>query len=136
MNRVRELRTERGLTQKELGELIGRSNHAVQKWEKGDSSIPEDIIVNLCTILGTTADYLLCRTDVNTRRIELRGDQLPQELRDAGLDYVQMLREYVDTQGGIRPDVRRELLRLVAEAKDLPDDDGRSARRRKQQNQT
>jgi len=38
------------------------------------------------------------------------------------LEYVQLLREYVDEQGGIRADVQKELLRLVAEAKVLPDE--------------
>jgi len=131
MNRIKALRGERGLTQKELGDLIGKSNHSIQKYETGDSTVPENVIHSLCDILGATADYLLCRTDINDRRLELRGDQLPENLRDAGLEYVQMLREYVDEQGGIRADVQKELLRLVAEAKLLPDKDTRVSRPRK-----
>ena len=45
-NRIYELRTQKGLSQKELGGLLGVSNKAVSKWETG-TAIPktEEIMV-------------------------------------------------------------------------------------------
>lgn len=117
MNRIRELRLDRGLSQEDLGELVGKSNHSIGKWEKEITEPSTADIDLLCDILGATSDYLFCRTNYNTRRIELDVEQLPQNLRDAGLRHVSMLREYVDANGGILPEIQRELLRLIAEAK-------------------
>jgi transcriptional regulator with XRE-family HTH domain len=133
VNRIAELRRERRLTQTELGIIVHKTKFAISKWESSTNDPSQDDLDILCEVLGADSDYLMGRTDINTRRIELRGNQLPENLRDAGLEYVQMLREYVDEQGGIRADVQKELLRLVAEAKLLPDKDTRMSRPRKRQ---
>ena len=36
-NFIKELRKEKGLTQKELAEIIGLSDKTISKWETGDS---------------------------------------------------------------------------------------------------
>ena len=58
-NYIRNLRKSKGLTQKELADKLGISFQAVSKWEKGDTLPDTGIILNLCEILGTTADKLL-----------------------------------------------------------------------------
>lgn len=121
MNRIRELRLALGYSQKELGSKIDKSLYAISKWELGERQPSNEDLVRLCDVLGTTADYLLERTDGNERRVELAGDGLPKSLRDAGLEKVQLLREYIDENGGLLPEVQKELLRLVAEAKLLQD---------------
>lgn len=117
MNRIRELRLALGYSQKELGIKVDKSLYAVSKWELGEREPSNDDLIKLCDALGTTADYLLGRTDVNARRVEIEGEQLPKSLRDAGLEKVQLLREYIDENGGLLPEVQKELLRLVAEAR-------------------
>lgn len=117
MNRIRELRLALGYSQKELGSKVDKSLYTVSKWELGEREPSNEDLVKLCDALGTTADYLLGRTDVNARRVELDGAQLPKSLREAGLEKVQLLREYIDENGGLLPEVQKELLRLVAEAK-------------------
>jgi transcriptional regulator with XRE-family HTH domain len=121
MNRIRELRLALGYSQKELGNMVDKSLYAVSKWELGEREPSNEDLIKLCDALGTTADYLLGRTDANTRRVELEGAALPKSLRDAGLEKVQLLREYIDENGGLPPEVQKELLRLVAEAKLLQD---------------
>lgn len=121
MNRIRELRLALGYSQKELGNKVDKSLYTVSKWELGERQPSNEDLVKLCDALGTTADYLLGRTDANARRVELEGARLPKSLRDAGLEKVQLLREYIDENGGLLPEVQKELLRLVAEAKLLQD---------------
>lgn len=59
-NRIYELRKGKGLSQKELGALIGVSNKAVSKWETGASAPKTETIINLAAVLGVTAEELLC----------------------------------------------------------------------------
>ncbi|MGN1295403.1 MAG: helix-turn-helix domain-containing protein [Bacilli bacterium] len=54
-----ELRKKRGVTQKELGKVLGVSNKTVSKWEKG--TIEPDIasMINISTYYGITIDQLV-----------------------------------------------------------------------------
>jgi transcriptional regulator with XRE-family HTH domain len=51
MNRLRQLRTERGLTQEKLGELIGTTGATVQRLESGNRQLTEVWIKRLCKAL-------------------------------------------------------------------------------------
>lgn len=126
MNRIRQLRQLKGYSQKELGEKINRTTSAISKWELEQRELSKEDRRLLCLLFGVTSDYLMGLADINDYKAELYGEKLPKPLRDVGLERVELLREYIDENGGIHPDVQRELLRLVAEAKLLSDTDGHS----------
>lgn len=52
-------RKEKGLTQKQLAEMLKISNRAVSKWETGKSCPDVSIMLELCGILGITVNELL-----------------------------------------------------------------------------
>ena len=58
-NFVSTLRLRRGLSQKELGALVGVSNKAVSKWENGAAKPQTEICRRLANVLGITLDELL-----------------------------------------------------------------------------
>ena len=58
-NKLYELRTGKGLTQKELGKLLGVSNKAVSKWETGEAKPRLDTVNKLSAILGVSVSELL-----------------------------------------------------------------------------
>lgn len=58
-NFVSTLRLRRGLSQKELGALVGVSNKAVSKWENGAAKPQTAICRRLANVLGVTLDELL-----------------------------------------------------------------------------
>lgn len=58
--RIAELRKERGLTQEQLGQLVGVSAQAVSKWEKGGAPDVE-LLPALADRLGVTIDGLFGR---------------------------------------------------------------------------
>ena len=62
MNRLKELREEKGLKQDEVGRIIGVHNATISKYEVGTSSLTEDLIMKFCDLYGVTADYLLGRS--------------------------------------------------------------------------
>ncbi len=58
-NFLHELRTRRGLTQYQLGALVGVSDKAVSKWENGSSKPQSNILYKLSEVLGISVDELL-----------------------------------------------------------------------------
>ncbi len=58
-NRLLELRTKRGLTQKELAKIIGVSNKAVSKWETGETMPRVKTMQKLAEVFSTTYADLL-----------------------------------------------------------------------------
>lgn len=55
---IYELRKKNGLTQSELGKLVGVSNRAVSKWESGISVPSIETLGKLCKVLCVSADRL------------------------------------------------------------------------------
>lgn len=58
-NFICHLRTEKGLSQSQLGNMIGVSNKAVSKWEMGVSKPRPAMLVTLATLFGVTVEELL-----------------------------------------------------------------------------
>lgn len=57
--RLRELRTERKLTQKQLASLLNTTDDSVFSWEKGRSQPPLETVRKICKIFEVSADFLL-----------------------------------------------------------------------------
>ena len=57
--KIKMLRTEKGLTQAELGELLNKSGSTVRMWELDRSQPSPQTIRLLCDVLGTTPNALL-----------------------------------------------------------------------------
>ena len=57
--RLRELRKELNLTQKEVAKAIGITVSAYSNYEQGLREPPYAILVNLCKFFKVTSDYLL-----------------------------------------------------------------------------
>ena len=54
-----ELRNKKGLTQKELGKLLGVSDKAVSKWETGEAMPRTAKLVLITDLFGVTMEQLL-----------------------------------------------------------------------------
>ncbi|WP_247644746.1 helix-turn-helix transcriptional regulator [Streptococcus sp. NLN76] len=63
MNRLKELRTEKKLTQKELAKKIGVHYRTLQNWETNETQIKPDKAQILADYFGVTAGYLLGYSD-------------------------------------------------------------------------
>lgn len=59
MNKIKELREKKGLTQKELARLMGVSHNTISGYETGYRKPDIDKIIELSLILDTTPDELL-----------------------------------------------------------------------------
>ena len=57
-NRVRELRTEAGMTQQQLADLVSVSRQTINAIEKGDYNPTIRLCISICRALGKTLDEL------------------------------------------------------------------------------
>lgn len=58
-NYITILRSNKGLTQKDLGDRLGVSYQAVSKWERGESLPDTALLPDLANVLETTIDHIL-----------------------------------------------------------------------------
>ena len=57
--RIRDLREDRDLRQKDIAKLLGMSQTGYSKYETGENDIPTSILIQLADFYGTSVDYLL-----------------------------------------------------------------------------
>ena len=61
--RIRDLREDRDLTQKQVAQMLGMSQTGYSKYEIGENDIPTIVLIKLADFYQTSTDYLLGRTD-------------------------------------------------------------------------
>ncbi len=67
--RIRNLREDNDLTQKQMGEILSCSQRVYSNYERGDLDIPTEILIKLADYYDVSVDYILERTNnKKTRR--------------------------------------------------------------------
>ncbi|MDE5995937.1 MAG: helix-turn-helix domain-containing protein [Eubacterium sp.] len=61
--RIRDLREDADLTQKELAKVLNCSQQVYSNYELGQRDIPTAILIELAKFYNTTTDYILGLTD-------------------------------------------------------------------------
>jgi len=62
--RIRELREDRDLLQKQIADYLNCSQVAYSRYELGTRNIPTDVLIKLARFYNTSTDYLLGLTHV------------------------------------------------------------------------
>lgn len=101
MNRIRELREQKGLQQKELAVDLGISQPTVSDWEAGRKVPSAKSTMKLSKYFGVSVEYLM-------------GEQEPITVRTAGQSHPDELTEVLYRRPGMRI--------LFDAAKDAPDE--------------
>ncbi len=66
MNRLKDLREDNDLLQKDVAKIINMSQTGYSKYEVGTNDVPTEILKKLADYYDTSVDYILYRTDVRT----------------------------------------------------------------------
>lgn len=64
--RIRDLREDADLTQKQVAQYLKMSQTGYSKYETGENDIPTAIWKSLADFYGVSVDYLMGRTDEKT----------------------------------------------------------------------
>ena len=104
MNRLKELRQEKKLSQKEIAESLGFSLRSFQRMENGESQIKPEKAQLLADYFGVSVGYLLGYSDV---RFEL--EQIEKAIKN----------RLIDSESTINKDVFEDTLKIVELARFL-----------------
>ena len=81
---ISDMRKEKGLTQKQLAELVGVSDKAVSRWETGKGLPDTSIMPELCKALDININELLSGERLNADTYSGKAEKLMVDLvRDA-----------------------------------------------------
>ncbi len=61
--RIRDMREDNDLTQKQISSIINCDQSLYSKYERGEREIPLALIIKLADYYNTSVDYLIGRTD-------------------------------------------------------------------------
>ncbi len=61
--RIRDLREDSDLKQRELADILGCSQRVYSNYERGDLDIPTEVLIKLARFYGVSVDYILGLTD-------------------------------------------------------------------------
>ena len=97
-DRIRELRIKSGLTQEELGRLIGVQKSAIRKYEAGAvENIKRSSIQIMADTFGVTPTYLMCLDDrpatIALSRDDNKYDDLPEEAQQEIENFIAYTRQ-------------------------------------------
>lgn len=108
MNRIKELRKEKGLTQLELAKITNNTQTTVSGWEKGKIFPREDTLNFLADYFECSIDYLTGRADDfgNIQHPEQKEELTPSE------------RELLEMYRGLSPEGKGTAKTLVKSVKE------------------
>lgn len=69
MNRIKELRIEKGLLQSDIAKYIKKSERIVGFYESGERDPSTDTLLKLSELFDVSIDYILGRTDIKNSKI-------------------------------------------------------------------
>ena len=100
MNRIRDLRIEKGWNQEYLGSLLNVQKSAVSKYEQGKISLNDDIIKKLSEIFEVSSDYLIGNSDIRNPE-NINKDTLTDKDEKDIAKTMQKLKEQLSNDQGL-----------------------------------
>ena len=61
--RIRNLREDKDMKQREVAKMLGMSQTGYSKYETGENDIPSQVLIKLAKLYDTSVDYLLNLTN-------------------------------------------------------------------------
>ena len=102
--RIRDMRLEKGMSQQELGDLIGVTKVSICGYENGTRTPSLETFCILAEIFETTTDYLLGR-EVSV--VNEEGNEYIGSISKDDIEIIQELRHYPNLYGKLIKDVKR-----------------------------
>ena len=102
MERIKELRLARNMTQKELADMLGVDRTAIVKYETGKNGPTSEILIKLAKIFNVSLEYLLGIDDIKE-----------ETKKDLTAQYSDEAKKIYDILSELTPENQKKLLELA-----------------------
>lgn len=68
IRRIRDLREDHDLTQKNVADILGTSQTMYARYERGANELPIRHLMTLCELYNVSADYILGLNEKNSKK--------------------------------------------------------------------
>ena len=115
-DRLRKLRKEKKLSQKELGDLLNISDRVISYYEN-NNRFPSDekTLKAIADFFDVSVDYLLGRVEEKDIAI-MEGEDIPKEIREIGMEWIKVNKEFKEK--GFTPEQLKAFLKALEELKE------------------
>lgn len=90
MDRIRELREKRNVTQVRLGTELEVSQETISAYENGKAEPRLDKLIKIANFLNTSTDYLLGRIDDESSLVDLSNNVVDDQLNELINNYARL----------------------------------------------
>ncbi|PAB61342.1 helix-turn-helix domain-containing protein [Anaeromicrobium sediminis] len=112
--RLKLLRESKELYQKDLAKIIGVSSGAIGMYENDKRTPDFETLKKIANYFNVSTDYLLGIVD-DPSVIKVSGDNLPDELKEIGIQYLTLAKEMQDKE--IPPEDIKKILDVLKKNK-------------------
>lgn len=119
MNRIREIRKEKGLSQLELARKLNVNQTAVSQWERGTTLPSASVLLKLSSILDTSSDYLLGISN-DPRSLIYEDQEIMDEVKE---DFPILINKIVDKIENLDASTQKDFFDTLVELRSLLNSD-------------
>lgn len=116
-DRIKELRKEKRLTQRELADKINVSSQVISNWERTYSTPDAEDVKRLADALGTSVDYIIGRVDdpITWQTVDdvvtPIDPEIAEEMKVIGVEAIKLTSELI--KNGLTREQLMELLKMI-----------------------
>ena len=93
---ILKLSKERGFTNKQLCELLGKNTSYITDWKNGKSKPKADEIIFLADYFNVSVDYLLGKTTAQTSPTPKQADEFSALIQDCSPAEREQVKQYIE----------------------------------------
>lgn len=113
-DRLKELRTEKRMTQEELAKLFNTGKASISNYEKNARLPDANTISRYADYFNVSIDYIMGKTDNKTTKLVTKSE-LPKELIDIGVEFMTIAKDA--QMSDINPEDLKNLVDILKRAK-------------------
>lgn len=84
-DRLKELRKDKGLTQKDLGDILGVGKTTISMYENGNSTPNDEIKLKICDYFDISLDYLIGKSSIKNYSENPHFESINKIVKNSGI---------------------------------------------------
>lgn len=117
IKRLRELREEKKLTQKELAAILNVTRSSIGQYENGEVDLSTDLLYKYAEFFNVTTDYLLGKSNSPDEHLTIIQEAIRVARSDKDIEYVVVMEEAKENE--VSAQEIRDFINIVKKRKKI-----------------